>query len=1132
MDRPLRALIVDDTEDDALLLVEELQLAGREVAWERVDTANGLRDALSRGPWDIVLADYNMPGFTGRDALLIVLEQAGDTPVIMVSGTIGEEMAVSLLQDGANDCVLKSNLSRIPPVVERTLADAEARRERRLAEEALQQSEALHRAIVEASPDGIVVIDASGHILQANQRVAALHGVGAPEDLIGRLCFELVADNQLQMVSEVFDQTLRDGHSPRIEIDVKRVDGTTFPAEVCGVVLESPSDARAQFVVTVHDLSERKQGERALEESHAHLSHLLDSAPTVIYALEPGSAAPKTAWIGASVERLLGYSVDEALAPGWWSDNLHPEDRTRMLGEEEGLFGATSHRQEYRFRHKDGRFLWIRDDLEVYRDVEDNPYRAIGTWIDISQRKRAEAALEASNRALRKLSEVNQAVVRADDERRLMREVCKIIAEVGGRALAWIGKALDDDAKTVEPLEWYGSAHGYLEQLTVSWADIETGRGPTGTAIRTGRVVYAEDLETDPGFGPWRRAAAEHGLGSSIALPLFVNGADVWGTLNIYASEPNDFDRDEVAILEELAAAMCAGVEHLRARAEAERHFQALQERKSRLEILNAVASADLAGTAPEQLIPTTVARLSEEFPGIRVAYAAIDPQGRTVVQHSAQPEHMADIGGRCADLSEAPEYIKALRTVPYVVIPDVEKDTRIAPLAAVLAAGQTRAVLDIPIRSQQSIVGLLCMDAPVPRTWTEHEIETLTDVAQQLGNALRKKEIEQEREEAELRFQQAQRMEAVGRLAGGVAHDFNNLLTVINSYADFVLAELRETDPVRDDIREIRKAGDRATSLTRQLLAFSRRQVMQPKVVDLDQVAVEMDRMLRRVLGEDIELVTVTGDGPHRVYIDPGQIEQVLMNLAVNARDAMPDGGKLTIETTHCELDEEYASTHAPTEPGQYVRLSVSDTGMGMSEEVRGRVFEPFFTTKPKGKGTGLGLATVYGIVKQSGGYIWVYSEAGSGTTFKIYLPRCEEVSVSPTRSTPSGSLVQRGSETVLLVEDEDAVRMLAVRMLSNAGYRVLTAANGGEALLLCESQEAPIHLLVTDVVMPVMNGRALADRLSSITPGMKVLYMSGYTDNAIVHHGVLDADAEFIAKPFSQNELLAKVRAVLDSE
>jgi two-component system cell cycle sensor histidine kinase/response regulator CckA len=385
------------------------------------------------------------------------------------------------------------------------------------------------------------------------------------------------------------------------------------------------------------------------------------------------------------------------------------------------------------------------------------------------------------------------------------------------------------------------------------------------------------------------------------------------------------------------------------------------------------------------------------------------------------------------------------------------------------------------------------------------------------------------EKRTLEDQFRQAQKMEAVGRLAGGVAHDFNNLLTVIMSYTDMLLEGLAPQDPRGEDLGEIRKAAVTAASLTRQLLAFSRQQVIEPRPVNLNAIVSSSEKLLKRLIGEDIELVTVLTDETIVVMIDPGQLEQVIMNLAVNARDAMLRGGKLLLETTRAMMDAEFARDHWPANPGHFALLTVTDTGTGMDEATQARIFEPFFTTKEIGKGTGLGLATVYGIVKQSNGFIWVYSEPDHGTTFKIYLPLVNE-SAKPLEDPVTLSEPPTGTETVLLAEDAAAVRAAARQILERYGYTVLEAPSGKDALSIASKRAGPIHLLLTDVVMPEMSGRQLTERFATLRPDAKVLYMSGYTDDAIVRHGILGPGIAYLQKPFSPETLARKVREVLD--
>ena len=380
----------------------------------------------------------------------------------------------------------------------------------------------------------------------------------------------------------------------------------------------------------------------------------------------------------------------------------------------------------------------------------------------------------------------------------------------------------------------------------------------------------------------------------------------------------------------------------------------------------------------------------------------------------------------------------------------------------------------------------------------------------------------------SEEQLRQAQKMEAIGSLAGGIAHDFNNLLSVILSYCGVAIAELSDGDPLRADLTEVYHAGERAAELTRQLLAFSRRQVLQPKLLDLGDVVDGLQKMLRRLLGEDVELVLERGESLGRARLDRGQIEQVVMNLVVNARDAMPTGGRLVIATSDVELDEDFAATHVGAHAGRHVMLSVADNGCGMSPEIRARIFEPFFTTKEV-RGTGLGLSTVHGIVQQSGGTIWVYSEVGLGTVFKIYLP-VADVDGSATVDAPRLDREDlRGDETILLVEDDPQVRALARSILRRYGYRVLDAQSGGDALLIAEQHHGRIDLLVTDVVMPRISGRELTERLHVIRPGLRTLYMSGYTDDAVIRHGVLEANVAFLQKPFTAQSLARKIREVL---
>ncbi|MBI4455119.1 MAG: response regulator [Acidobacteria bacterium] len=442
------------------------------------------------------------------------------------------------------------------------------------------------------------------------------------------------------------------------------------------------------------------------------------------------------------------------------------------------------------------------------------------------------------------------------------------------------------------------------------------------------------------------------------------------------------------------------------------------------------------------------------------------------------------------------------------------------------LAGGKPNSVLAFPIAVQGKVLCIMeffSREIPQP---DDDLLEMFRSIGAQIGQFIERKDLEEQ-------FRQAQKMEVVGTLAGGIAHDFNNLITAITGYSDLVLGQLKENEPFRRDIEEIKKAGERAATLTRQLLAFSRKQVMEVKELSLNDVVASTHNMLRRIIGENIDLVSRTDPSLGVVRADPGQLEQVLMNLAVNARDAMAKGGKLTVETRNVELDAGYAREHSGVQPGFFVMLAVSDTGHGIDPATLSHIFEPFFTTKERGKGTGLGLATVYGIVKQSGGHIEVYSEIRRGTTFKIYLPRLAQ---------PAGNVAARirreevsvrgGSETILLVDDDEPIRTLVRRVLESNGYKVIEADNSEQAFLIAKGCTDPVHLLLTDMVMSGMDGRKLAERLRAIRPDVKVLYMSGYTDEAVVHRGMLEVGTAFIHKPFGGSTLVQKVQEVLGQE
>jgi PAS domain S-box-containing protein len=692
------------------------------------------------------------------------------------------------------------------------------------------------------------------------------------------------------------------------------------------------------------------------------------------------------------------------------------------------------------------------------------------TLRSVLERAQAQEAEHRLTRELRALTGCNQALLRAGDEQSLFAEICGIVCEVAGYRAAWVGLVDNDEDKAIRVVASAGDCGEFLAPRCFGWSgDDEHGRGPSGRAIRSGHTIY------DPYV---------------VALPLKRQDGEVIGVLTIYSVKASVVTTDELRLLEELASDLAYGVAALRSHAERRLTEEALRESDEDLRLaLEASGQVlwDLNATTRQTLADPGLAKLLGLEPGQRITHDTWKSRVHEDDLPQAEARMEACLSG------DEPLY---------------EIEFRVRG-----ASGKWRWLY-----SRGRVVERDPDGRPVR-------------VAGTTGDITDRKQAEEALRQTEQQLRQSQKMEAVGQLAGGIAHDFNNMLTAILGYSEMILTG-EECDPgtLRSEVEEIRAAAERASALTRQILAFSRRQALANEVVSLNEVVARAERLVRRTLGEDIEVVVPPSSDEGLANVDAGQLEQVLVNMALNARDAMPEGGRLTLETANVELDEDYCRTHPDAAPGSYVMVSVSDNGIGMDEETMSRVFEPFFTTKVPGKGTGLGLATAYGIVTQSGGSISVSSELGKGSVFRVHLPRvdgsAETGAVACSWPRPLG-----GRETVLLVEDEEAVKKLVERILGSLGYTVLAAGTGMEALALLE-EDRPVDLLLTDVVLPGgMRGDALAQAASRVRPDLPIIFMSGYVHEWVAGAGRIQPGINYLAKPFRSEELARMVRDTLDA-
>jgi PAS domain S-box-containing protein len=1063
---PLRVLYVEDDTDDAKLLVRELQRSGFAPSGERVDSREEFVAHLDTKP-DLILSDFSMPGFSGLEALRLMKERNVDLPFIFVSGLIGEDVAVAAMQEGAADYLLKDQLARLGPAVKQALARWQLKEEKLKAE----QTVARLAAIVETSNDAIIATTVDGRVTSWNPAAERLYTHSAKEMLgesISVLCPRGRRQSDAPENHRDIDRKLSNGeHIAAFETVRVRKDGRRIEVLLSISPILDPTGAVVGASAIAIDITLRKRTERFLKAEQAVTDILGDSKNLEV-------AGPKVLRTIAECLRWevgVLWTIDRSANVLRRTHSWHSSWANARFVEALGHKTIVEPGMGVAGRTwSTGEPIWepgiLLDGVAAEASAMTREGLCGGFGFPIRQGTEMVGVFEFYNPELR---EPDQSLVATLDN--IVNQISQFCerrrAESALRASEMQFQQLAD---AMPQIVWTARPDGKIDYFNERWFQFARCSRTEGGEQSWLSIVHPDDL------------------------PM---AQDVWN----HCVQWGEAFEIEIRLVERKAGG----------------HRWFLFRAAPGMDAAGGITRWYGTGTdINDQKTSLEELRTSEErFRNLVMALPAAvyttDKMGLITLFN----EHAVKLWGRRPDLGKD----RWCGSWKLLRLDGSPVPLEQCPMAVTLREGRgiqgEELIIERPDGSSAHV-----LIHPQPLLDSAGDIVGAINVVADLTQM---KHLEEQ-------YRQSQKMEAVGRLAAGVAHDFNNLLTVILGYCQILLVSMPDADPDREPIDQIRKAGERAAGLTRQLLAFGRKQILAPVVLDLNSLVAEIQKMLMHLIGADIELTTVLHPGLGRVKADPGQVEQIIMNLVVNARDAMPTGGRFTIQTDDVVLSDLQIRQNPELPPGAYSRLTVSDTGCGMTKATMARIFEPFFTTKDVGKGTGLGLATVFGIVKQSGGYIEVVSKVGSGTTFRIYLPQIADA--ARVKEADNGSVNMRmGSETILLVEDEDGLRDLARLILEATGYKVLSTRNGAEALRVCREYADAIQLLFTDVVMPKMSGRQLSDLLIPSRPHMKVLYMSGYTDDTVVRHGVQDAGANFLAKPFTPVALAKKVREVLDS-
>jgi two-component system cell cycle sensor histidine kinase/response regulator CckA len=1066
-----RILIVEDLATDAELAEREINKALSSCVFQRVETREDYLAALAAFQPDLIVSDYQMPRFDGLEALKLAQEHASHTPLIILTGAMNEDTAVECMKAGATDYVIKEHIKRLGSAVIHALEEKQVRRERRRAEEALRKSEERFRGLYENATIGLYRTTPEGRILMANPAAVRMLGYDSFDELAQRDLEEMGFASACAR-GEFRQRLESEGVITGLESAWLRKDGSIIFVRESARAIRDERGKVLYYDGTFEDVTERKRAEQVQAAIYriseaAQATQNLDELFAVIHAIIGELMPAKNFYIG-----LYDASLDLLSIP-YQVDEYDPTWTPRQPGR--GLTGYVL---------RTGKPLLATPEIFEHL-VAIGEVVLIGTpgvdWLGVPLKTQRGETI-----GIMVIQTYSEAVRLTESDKDILAFVSTQVAMVIERK-----QAESQRDTTLEALrESERKFRTFIEQSTEGIVLLDE----QGAIIEWNQAQERIwGLKRDEAIGnpfwevqfratvPERRSAERREYFRTLLLDVLRTGQSPIFNRSLEAElyRPDGerrFIRQTVFPIKTDKGYRIGSVTHdvterKRAEAERERLLAQIQEQAQRVQ--------QIMDTVPEGVLLLDAGAVT----GWRVVLANPVAEKALAVLASEAQQTLTHLGDR--------------------------------PLAELLASPSDGTWHEVRVSD------------PPPQTFevTARPIEAGPAAG---GWVLLVREVTQEREN-QRRVQQQERLAAIGQLTAGIAHDFNNLLTAINGFAELGRMQFPQDAAVQELLGKILHSGRRAADLIRQLLIFSRKQTVEPIVLNINEVVSSMDKMLRRVIGEDVDLAVALTPDLWPVKVDPTQIEQVILNLAVNARDAMPRGGRLTIETANLILGEDYVAGHMGAQPGEHVLLAVSDTGVGMSDEVKAHLFEPFFTTKEPGQGTGLGLSTVFGIVKQSGGNIWVYSEVGQGTTFKIYLPHALE-SVQPAWHLEFKQDMPSGKETILLVEDADGVRELVRRTLQNQDYTVLEARDGQEALQMAGLHTGPIHLLLTDVIMPGISSKTLIEQVTRTYPDIRVLLISGYTDNAIMQYGVLKPGVAFLQKPFSPLELARKVRRVLD--